>query len=126
MRILLIALVLTNQVSATELARPPRAQPALSQNWTGIVAQTTATRITLLKETCGWPGGAMRAQLILPNRTIEWGCWGYNETGVQIQWSTGVQTWIDFWDLYFWHDKRPHQLNYKTMQRRLLFLRNNQ
>jgi hypothetical protein len=82
--------------------------------------------IHLLTDTCGWPGGAMRAQHTLPDRKIRWGCWGYNETGIQIQWEDLSQTHWDF--LYFWYwDGWVHQqLGYQTLHQRVLFLRNSQ
>lgn len=128
MRILFALLLLTvHQVLAGELAQPMTPGPATTHN--KIVAQTqwpNAHKITLLTESCGWPGGAMRAQWILPNRTIQWGCWGYNETGVQIQWSSGPQMWVDFLDLFYWHQGLARQLGYQTLHQRVLFLRNTQ
>ena len=102
-----------------------QAQPAPSQ----LVAHTTAPnpqRVFLLTETCGWPGGAMRAQWIIHSGAIRWGCWGYNETGVQIQWSTGSHTHIDFLDLWAWDGNFLRQMGYQTLHRRVLFLRNSQ
>lgn len=93
-----------------------------------VVAQTgwpNPHRITLLTDTCGWPGGAMRAQWIRANRTIEWGCWGYNETGVQIQWSSGQQLWVDYLELYYLDERDwAQQMGYNRMHRRVWRLRN--
>jgi hypothetical protein len=95
-----------------------------------LVAQTGwphPHQITLLSEPCGWPGGAMRAQRILPGRTIVWGCWGYNPTGVQIQWQDDTHQWIHYFELWFWDDAgRMQQLGYQTLHLRLWLLRNGQ
>lgn len=99
------------------------AQPAPPQ----LVAQTVppnALRIYLLTESCGWPGGAMRAQVITSARHMAWGCWGYNETGVQIQWSTGAAAWIDYAELWAWDGDFLRQMGYQTLHRRLWLLRN--
>ena len=101
------------------------AQPAPQQ----IVAQTglpNPHRITLLSESCGWPGGAMRVQLITPGQHVIWGCWGYNQTGVQIQWQTSAHTWIDYAELWAWDGDFLRQMGYQTLHRRVLFLRNGQ
>jgi hypothetical protein len=93
-----------------------------------VVAQTSwpnPYRITLLNEPCGWPGGAMRAQWIQQNHRIEWGCWGYNETGVQVQWSTDQQVYIDFLELFYFDDRGWfQQMGYNRMHRRVLRLHN--
>ena len=123
----MIALVCATTAQATELAKPPYDARTAQANWTQTVAQTRAgDTITLLTETCGWPGGAMRAQWVRPDRTLVWGCWGYNETGVQIQWSGRPQTWISFADLHYWHRNRSWHVDYTQMGQRLLFLRNTQ
>lgn len=88
-----------------------------------VVAQTgwpNPHRITLLTESCGWPGGARRAQWIRADRSIHWGCWGYNETGVQIQWSSGQHLWIDYFELWYFDDRQwSQQLGYQRLHRRL-------
>jgi hypothetical protein len=102
------------------------------QVWAQAPQTTVATtswpnphRITLLTDTCGWPGGAMRAQWIQRDHTIRWGCWGYNETGVQVQWSTGQHMWIDYFELFYLDERDwAQQMGYNRMHRRLLFLRN--
>ena len=69
----------------------------------------------------------MRAQWIQQDHTIRWGCWGYNETGVQVQWSTGQHMWIDYFELFYLDEREwSQQMGYNRMHRRLLFLRNNQ
>ena len=98
------------------------AQPAPEQ----LVAHTVVPnpeRIQLLTESCGWPGGAMRAQLITQTNAIRWGCWGYNDTGVQIQWSTGYHSWISFSDLWIWDGGFMRQMGYQTLHRRLYTLK---
>ena len=128
MRILFLALLLHSTLALAEqgeLARPVGPGPASTH--TSIVAQTqwpNAHKITLLTESCGWPGGAMRAQWIQQGHRIQWGCWGYNETGVQIQWSSGPQMWVDFLDLFHWNQGLSQQLGYQTLHQRVLFLRN--
>jgi hypothetical protein len=82
--------------------------------------------ITLLSEPCGWPGGAMRAQWIRPGRSVFWGCWGYNETGVQIQWQDDSQAWIHYFELFYYDGAWNQQLGYNRLHNRLLFLRNSQ
>lgn len=107
------------------LTLPVQAQPAPEQ----VVAQTgwpNPHRITLLTESCGWPGGAMRAQLITPSQHVVWGCWGYNQTGVQIQWQTSAHSWIDYAELWFWDGLFQRQMGYQTLHKRVLFLRNGQ
>jgi len=114
----IIALALVMCVTA-------QAQPAAER----LVAHTVAPnpeRIQLLTESCGWPGGAMRAQLITQTNGLRWGCWGYNDTGVQIQWSTGYHSWISFADLWIWDGGFMRQMGYQTLHKRVLFLRNTQ
>ena len=125
MRILFALLLVSTQVVAQDLATPVEA-PVQAATHTGIVAQTgwpNPHRITLLTESCGWPGGAMRAQWIKPDRRIEWGCWGYNETGVQIQWSTGRQIWVDYLELYYWDGSWSRQMGYQTLHKRVTNLK---
>lgn len=130
---ILFALVLMAAVPgwATELARPTQehqAPPPQALAPQTVVAQTTwptTRRITLLRDTCGWPGGARRAQEILPyTRQIRWGCWGYNETGVQVQWSTGRTDHLDFLDLYIAQDGWWRQMGYQRLHDRLWHLDN--
>ena len=68
----------------------------------------------------------MRAQQILPGRVIRWGCWGYNETGVQIQWEDHSQEWIDFLELWAPTVGISQQMGYQTLHRRVWQLRNTQ
>jgi hypothetical protein len=102
-RLLLVALVWSSHVTATELARPPKphvqpvaaAWPADIPRTVVAVSVTAVEHTVLLRESCGWPGGAMRAYHAHQGR-ITWACWGYNETGVTFQWSTGTHTTMPF------------------------------
>lgn len=101
-------------------------QATLAQAPESVVAQTTwpnTKRIALLTDSCGWPGGAMRAQEITATRQIRWGCWGYNETGVQIQWSTGRTEHLDYLELYTPGDGVWRQMGYQRLHQRVLRLR---
>lgn len=112
-------LIWLNTVALVAVAQPP----------TTVVAQASwpnPHRITLLIDSCGWPGGAMRAQQILPGRHLRWGCWGYNETGVQVQWEDGRQEWIDYLELFIWEDGWHRQMGYGKLHRRVWHLRNTQ
>jgi hypothetical protein len=118
MRILFALLLLHTAQAMAELAVPVAVpQPA---DWPHTVARTA--HYSLLSHGCGWPGGAMRAQWVRADRSIQWGCWGYNDSGVQIQWSTGHQTWVPWQDLWTGSDQA---VTYQTLHQRVLFLRNN-
>ena len=133
MRILFMALLLhTSLVSATELAEPPRQWT--TQSWTvriapapqTVVAQTSLPHpenITLLTDTCDARTGTMRAQWVTKDRTVLWGCWGYNPTGVIVQWSTGRSEFIDWFTLYHLDMSMPRQLSYQRLHERVAFLR---
>lgn len=123
MRILFFALLIGSTQACAELAQPvwTASQPA----WSQTVAKTQqGRRIVLLRDSCGWPGGAMRAQWIRPNDTMEWGCWGYTETGVQIQWAQGQHQHVDYADLAYWTGQDTQSLNFKTLHQRVWLLRN--
>lgn len=110
--LLLIALLLVGQV----WAQAPQT----------VVAQTvwpSERRIALLTDTCGWPGGAMRAQEITPTRQIRWGCWGYNETGVQVTWSTGRTDHLDYLELWSADQSFWRQMGYNTLHQRVTNLK---
>jgi hypothetical protein len=99
---IIIALLFATQVQATELARPPRPAPPPAAAWPAdipravvAVSVTRQDHTVLLRETCGWPGGAMRAYRAEQGR-IEWACWGYNETGLVFEWHTGTHTIMPF------------------------------
>jgi hypothetical protein len=99
-KLLLIALVWSSHVAATELARPvlkplPAAWPADVPRAVVAVSVTRQEHTVLLRETCGWPGGAMRAYHAHQGRIV-WACWGYTEAGVTFQWSTGTHTVMPF------------------------------
>jgi hypothetical protein len=117
-RLLLLFVLHTTQVQAQDLAVPVTPPQA----WQHLVARTA--HYNLLTDTCGWPGGAMRAQWLRPDRTIEWGCWGYNETGVQIQWSTGQQIWVPWTDLGL--GAEHHRTDYQTLHQRVAQLKGRQ
>jgi len=96
--------------------------PTLAQVPESVVAQTTwptTKRIALLREPCGWPGGALRAQEITATRQVRWGCWGYNETGVQVQWSSGRTDHIDFLELWIPQDGVWSQMGYQRLHQRV-------
>jgi len=90
-----------------------------------VVAQTGHPHpeaVTLLLDTCD-STGTMRAQWVTRDRTVIWGCWGYNPTGVQVQWSTGRTEFIDWWVLWFWRNGALQQMGYQTLHQRLQLLR---
>lgn len=133
MRILYIALLLhATQITATELAEP--AKQWTNQTWAvrtapapqTVVAQTSyphPENITLLTDTCDTRTGNMRAQWVTRDRTVIWGCWGYNPTGVIVQWSTGRTEFIDWFVLYHLDMSMPRQLGYQRLHERVAFLR---
>ena len=134
MRILFALLLLhTAQVTALELAEPVR--PYSTTTWgvrtasapQTVVAQTSwphPENITLLTDTCDARTGTMRAQWVTRDRTVIWGCWGYNPTGVIVQWATGRSEYIDWFVLYHLDNTMPRQLGYQRLHERVLFLRN--
>lgn len=130
--ILFCLLIVTSAVQALELAEPVPVPvenpiPPQAQAPETVVAQTvwpSERRITLLTQSCGWPGGAMRAQEITATRQIRWGCWGYNETGVQVQWSTGRTDHLDYLELWTADQSFWRQMGYRTLHQRVLRLRN--
>jgi hypothetical protein len=91
---MLIALLFMTQVQAQDLARPVP-KPAPPQAWPADVPRAVVavnrSGIVLLRETCGWPGGAMRAYHVSQGR-VTWACWGYTEAGIVFQWATGQHT----------------------------------
>lgn len=94
-----------------------------------VVAQTSwphPENITLLTDICDTGTGTMRAQWVTKDRTVLWGCWGYNPTGVIVQWSTGRSEFIDWFTLYHLDMSMPRQLGYQRLHERVLFLRNTQ
>jgi len=134
MRILFALLLLhTAQVTALELAEPVR--PYSTTTWgvrTALAPQTVVAQtsyphpenITLLTDTCDARTGTMRAQWVTRDRTVIWGCWGYNPTGVIVQWATGRSEYIDWFVLYHLDNTMPRQLGYQRLHERVLFLRN--
>ena len=120
------------QITATELAEPARQWT--NQTWAvrtapapqTVVAQTSyphPENITLLTDTCDARTGTMRAQWVTRDRTVLWGCWGYNPTGVIVQWSTGRTEFIDWFVLYHLDMSMPRQLGYQRLHERVAFLR---
>jgi len=79
--------------------------------------------ITLLLDTCDQATGTMRAQWVTRDRTVIWGCWGYNPTGVQVQWATGRTEFIDWFVLWYWHNGMLQQMGYQTLHQRVTQLR---
>lgn len=117
MRRLFIAslLLIATQVCAQTAWAPPT-----------VVAQTSwpvREAITLLVDTCDSRTGTMRAQWVTQDRTVIWGCWGYNPTGVQVQWQTGKTEFIDYFVLWYWSGGTTQQLGYQTLHSRVAFLR---
>jgi hypothetical protein len=100
------------------------AQPLAPQTMVAQASWPNPHRITLFTDSCGLPGGAMRAQWIHRNHRIEWGCWGYNETGVQVLWSTDTTMYIDYFELFYWDEKGWYQqLGYNRLHRRIAQLK---
>jgi len=89
-----------------------------------VVAQTgyphTET-ITLLTDACD--GDRMRAQWVTRDRTVIWGCWSYNPTGVIVQWATGRSEFLDWFILYHLDNTMPRQMGYQRLHERVAFLR---
>jgi hypothetical protein len=117
---------------ATELAEPPR--QFTTHTWAvrtapapqTVVAQTGYPHpetITLLTDLCDARTGTMRAQWVTRDRTVIWGCWGYNPTGVIVQWSSGRSEYLDWFILYHLDQTTPRQLGYQRLHERVAFLR---
>lgn len=88
-----------------------------------VIAQTswlTGTQITLLRESCGWPGGARRAHARLWTGQITWACWGYNEAGVILHWQTGYQELIFVNEFYDFEQMPPRSLGYRSLHQLVL------
>lgn len=134
MRTLFMILLLhSTVVTATELAEPPRQYTP--HVWTTrtaaapqtVVAQTSYPHpetITLLTDLCDARTGTMRAQWVTRDRTVVWGCWGYNPTGVIVQWQSGRSEYLDWFILYHLDNTTPRQMGYQRLHERVLFLRN--
>jgi len=91
-----------------------------------VVAQTSPphpAQITLLVDVCDPGTGTMRAQWVTQDRTVIWGCWGYNPTGVQVQWATGRTEFVDWWLLWYYQNGQLQQMGYQTLHKRVAFLR---
>jgi len=89
-----------------------------------VVAQTSWSypeTITLLVDACD--AQTMRAQWVTRDRTVIWGCWGYNPTGVQVAWTTGRTEFIDWFSLWHLESGRPRQLGYQGLHQRVALLR---
>lgn len=92
-----------------------------------VVAQTLGhlpERTYLLTTPCGTQG-LRTAQRVTAAQTLRWGCWGYNETGVQVIWTQGHQQqiwWRDLWrpDGAWWqpmgYDRMWHTLQVMQTQ----------
>ena len=128
----IMLLLLAGQTQALEL---PAGQPPYSNHtWAvrtapapqTVVAQTGyphTEHITLLTDTCDTRTGTMRAQWVTRDRTVIWGCWGYNPTGVIVQWSTGRSEFLDWFALYHLDTGTARQLGYQRLHERVAFLR---
>jgi hypothetical protein len=98
MRILLLIALLVAGPAAGELAQPiesPATWPAHIPRTVVAVNVTARDHTVLLRDTCGWPGGARRAYHADQGR-VTWACWGYTEAGVMFEWSTGQHTTMPF------------------------------
>ena len=94
-----------------------------------VVAQTSLPHpeaVTLLLDACDHAQGTMRAQWVTRDRTVIWGCWGYNPTGVQVQWVTGRTEFIDWHVLWAWRNGQLQQMGYQTLHQRIATLRSYQ
>jgi hypothetical protein len=104
------------------LSSPTWAQPTWAPPT--VVAQTGwphPETITLLVDACD--NRTMRAQWVTRDRTVIWGCWGYNPTGVQVAWSTGRTEFIDWFFLWYLDSGMPRQLGYQSLHQRVALLR---
>jgi len=91
-----------------------------------VVAQTSYPHpetITLLLDLCDARTGTMRAQWVTRDRSVIWGCWGYNPTGVIVQWATGRSEYLDWFILYHLDQTTPRQMGYQRLHERVAFLR---
>jgi hypothetical protein len=133
--LLIMLLFLAGQVQALEL--PGFQRPYSNHTWTSrsalapqtVVAQTGyphTENVTLLTDACDARSGTMRAQWVTRDRTVIWGCWGYNPTGVVVQWSSGKSEFVDWFELYHLDTGTARQLGYQRLHERVLFLRNGQ
>jgi hypothetical protein len=89
-----------------------------------VVAQTGYPHpetVTLLVDACD--AKTMRAQWVTRDRTVIWGCWGYNPTGVQVVWTTGRTEFIDWFVLWYYHNGQLQQMGYQTLHQRAALLR---
>jgi hypothetical protein len=119
MRILFICVLLLVALTQRAQAQPTWAPPT-------VVAQTAwpnREAVTLLVDMCDTRTGTMRAQWVTRDRTVIWGCWGYNPTGVQVQWQSGKTEFIDWLDLWAWSSGVPQQMGYQTIHQRIALLR---
>lgn len=55
-------------------------------------------RTVLLTDSCGIAGGSLRAYQ-QRNNEILWGCWGFDDTGIQILWQDARQTGLQYREL---------------------------
>jgi hypothetical protein len=104
------------------LSGPTWAQPTWAPQT--VVAQTSWSypeTITLLVDACD--ARTMRAQWVTRDRTVIWGCWGYNPTGVQVVWSTGRTEFVDWFVLWYYHNGQLQQMGYQTLHKRVAQLR---
>jgi hypothetical protein len=111
--VLIVLLLLSGQV----LAQPTWAPQT-------VVAQTSwplRESITLLVDACD--ATSMRAQWVTRDKTVIWGCWGYNPTGVQVTWTTGRTEFIDWFSLWYLESSMPRQLGYQSLHQRVALLR---
>ena len=132
MRILLMIFVLhMTPVTATDLEQAVR---NTRQTWgqtqalapQTVVAQTGYPHpetVTLLTDRCDAGSGHMRAQWVTRDRTVIWGCWHYNPTGVIVQWTQGRSEFIDWFVLWHRDNTMPRQLFYQRFHERVTFLR---
>ncbi len=81
-----------------------------------VVAQTSfpaSSKIFMLNTPCG--SAAWTAQQVTASQNLRWGCWRYNETGVQVEWSTGHAQQIWFWDLWRWDGNFWQSMGWERM-----------
>ena len=55
-------------------------------------------RTVLLADSCGWPGGALRAYEESQGQ-IRWGCWGFDDRSIQIYWTESESITIPYKEL---------------------------
>lgn len=112
---------------AALLMSPVQAQTApqtvVARAWT-----EWGTQMVMLAQDCGQGTGSRRAYQFVPRfrvMTIEWGCWGFDDAHIMVQWSDQRNQVLRYQDAWY-HWNPTHPVTYHGLYQTLLFLHNNQ